>query len=102
MENKFEQIIAEQREEQNSLPIVDWCSRTDESKIDLNSPFAQIVIGVRSSGKSTLCHKVLKNNNIDYAYVNFDDERLLDLKSEQLNDVFTRFTLFTAILSTCF
>ena len=87
MENKFEQIIAEQREEQNSLPIVDWCSRTDESKIDLNSPFAQIVIGVRRSGKSTLCHKVLKNNNIDYAYVNFDDERLLDLKSEQLNDV---------------
>jgi predicted AAA+ superfamily ATPase len=87
MESKFEQIIAEQREERNSLPISDWCSRTDESKIDLNSPLAQIVIGVRRSGKSTLCHKVLKNNNVDYAYVNFDDERLFDLKSEQLNDI---------------
>jgi len=87
MENKFEQIIAEQKEERNSLPIADWCNRADESKIDLKSPLAQIVIGVRRSGKSTLCHKVLKNNNIDYAYVNFDDERLFDLKSEQLNDV---------------
>jgi predicted AAA+ superfamily ATPase len=87
VENKFEQIIVDQREERDSLPIVDWCSRIDESKIDLNSPFAQIVIGVRRSGKSTLCHKVLKNNNIDYAYANFDDERLFDLKSEQLNDV---------------
>ena len=87
MENKFEQIIAEQREERNSLPIADWCSRADETKIDLNSPLAQIVIGVRRSGKSTLCHKVLKNNNVDYAYVNFDDERLFDLKSEQLNDI---------------
>jgi len=87
MENKFEQIIAEQREERNSLPVADWCNRTDESKIDLNSPLAQIVIGVRRSGKSTLCHKVLKDNSLDYAYANFDDERLFDLKSEQLNDV---------------
>jgi len=87
MDNKFEQVIAEQKEERDSLPFSDWCHRADESKIDLNSPLAQIVIGVRRSGKSTLCHKVLKSNNIDYAYVNFDDERLFDLKSEQLNDV---------------
>jgi predicted AAA+ superfamily ATPase len=87
MESKFEQIIAEQREERNSLPITDWCGRTNESKIDVNSPLAQIVIGVRRSGKSTLCHKVLKKNSVDYAYVNFDDERLFNLKSEQLNDI---------------
>ncbi|MDR0295404.1 MAG: ATP-binding protein [Prevotellaceae bacterium] len=87
MGNKFEQIIAEQKEERNALPVTDWCSRADESKIDLDSPLAQIVIGVRRSGKSTICHKVLKNRNIDYAYVNFDDERLHDLRSEQLNDV---------------
>ena len=87
MENKFEQIIAEQREEQNALPITDWCTRADEVKIDLNSPLAQIVIGVRRSGKSTICHKVLKNKNINYAYINFDDERLFGLKSEHLNDV---------------
>ena len=87
MESKFEQIIAEQKEERDSLPITDWCRRTDETVIDLNSPLAQIVIGVRRSGKSTLCHKILKDNNIDYAYINFDDERLFNLKSEQLNDI---------------
>ena len=87
MESIFEQIIAEQKEERDSLPIADWCSRADESKIDLNSPLAQIVVGVRRSGKSTLCHKVLKNSNLNYAYVNFDDERLFELKSEQLNTI---------------
>jgi len=48
---------------------------------------AQIAIGVRRSGKSTLCHKVLKQNNINYAYINFDDERLYDLTSDDLNAV---------------
>ena len=87
MENKFEQLIIEQREERDSLPVTAWCDRTDESKFDLNSPLGQVVIGVRRSGKSTLCHKILKNKNIYYAYVNFDDERLCDLKSGQLNEL---------------
>ncbi|MDR0796086.1 MAG: ATP-binding protein [Tannerella sp.] len=87
MENKFEQVVAEQREERNSLPETEWCNRTEEAKLDLDSPLAQIVIGVRRSGKSTLCHKALNDRNINYAYVNFDDERLYNLKSDELNDV---------------
>ncbi|MCD8309770.1 MAG: ATP-binding protein [Prevotellaceae bacterium] len=55
--------------------------------IELDSPLAQIVIGVRRSGKSTLCHKVLRQQNVRYAYVNFDDERLYKLKAEELNTV---------------
>jgi predicted AAA+ superfamily ATPase len=62
-------------------------ARREEVFFDLNSQLAQIVIGVRRSGKSTLCHKVLKQNNIHYAYVNFDDERLYNLKTENLNDI---------------
>jgi predicted AAA+ superfamily ATPase len=53
----------------------------------LNSQLAQIVIGVRRRGKSTVCHKVLKQNDINYAYINFDDERLYNLKTEDLNAV---------------
>ncbi|MCL2040632.1 MAG: ATP-binding protein [Bacteroidales bacterium] len=34
-----------------------------------------------------MCHKVLKQNNINYAYINFDDERLYGLKSEELNSL---------------
>jgi predicted AAA+ superfamily ATPase len=90
MENNFEQVIAEQKEERygvSNISVAEWCSRTDEVKIDLDSPLAQIVIGVRRSGKSTVCHKVLKDKKIDYAYVNFDDERLYNLQSNQLNDI---------------
>jgi predicted AAA+ superfamily ATPase len=48
---------------------------------------AQVVIGVRRSGKSTLCHKVLLERGVRYGYVNFDDDRLADLKTEDLNTV---------------
>ena len=48
----------------------------------LSSGLIKIVSGVRRSGKSTLVHLMLQNQN--YAYVNFDDERLLKLKSSDL------------------
>lgn len=48
---------------------------------------AQVVIGVRRSGKSTLCHKVLLEHGIRYGYVNLDDDRLLGMKAEDLNTV---------------
>lgn len=48
---------------------------------------AQVVIGVHRSGKSTLCFNVLHESRVKYAYVNFDDERLFQLKASELNDV---------------
>jgi predicted AAA+ superfamily ATPase len=47
-----------------------------------SSGLIKIVSGVRRSGKSTLVHLILRNQN--YAYVNFDDERLFNLKSSDL------------------
>lgn len=55
--------------------------------IDLHSPQAQVVIGVRRSGKSTLCLQSLMHANVRFAYADFDDERLASLHSGQLNDV---------------
>ena len=43
--------------------------------------------GLRRSGKSTLCHKVLLEHGIRYGYVNLDDDRLLGIKAEDLNTV---------------
>lgn len=57
--------------------------REQESAIDINSRLAQIITGVRRSGKSTLAHRALKGTN--YAYVNFDDERLAGLNADNLN-----------------
>ncbi|NOX86780.1 MAG: ATP-binding protein [Chlorobi bacterium] len=48
-----------------------------------SSGLTKIVSGVRRSGKSTLVHLMLKDKQ--YAYVNFDDERLLGLKSSDLS-----------------
>lgn len=83
----FLPIIAEQREEFLSEDFADIITRAEEKQIDLNSKLAQVVIGVRRSGKSTLCRKVLRTANVRAAYSNFDDERLANLRSEDLNAI---------------
>lgn len=85
--NEYAQIVADQKEELELIDPKDLCSRKEESLFDIDSPLAQIVIGVRRSGKSTICHKVLKERGISYAYLNFDDERLYKLESKDLNSL---------------
>lgn len=85
--NKYLQVIADQRIEVEQFELREICNRPEEALVDLNSPLAQIVIGVRRCGKSTLCHTVLKKSGLNYAYVNFDDERFSELSAENLNDV---------------
>ena len=57
--NRFTQILHDQRAELAEINVAQLCPRLKEQQIDLNSRLAQIVIGVRRSGKSTLCQKVL-------------------------------------------
>ena len=54
---------------------------------EFDSTMAQVVIGVRRSGKSTICHKVLLEHGIRYGYVNLDDDRLLGMEAKDLNTV---------------
>ena len=49
----IEQVLAEQYEELVELQNVELCTRKEEAEIDLDSNLAQVVIGVRRSGKST-------------------------------------------------
>ena len=81
------QVLYDQKEEISRLNTSELCDRAEESLFDLQSSLAQVVIGVRRSGKSTLCMKVLIESGVAYGYVNFDDENLAGLKVEQLNDV---------------
>jgi predicted AAA+ superfamily ATPase len=85
--NTYKQALLDQQKEKNEILPKNLTERREEVYFDLYSQLAQIVIGVRRSGKSTICHKVLKQNNINYAYINFDDERFFDLKTENLNVV---------------
>ncbi len=81
------QVLAEQREEIKSYKSKKWVNRIEESLFDFDTNMAQVVIGVRRSGKSTLCHKVLLEKGLKYGYINLDDERLCDMKTEDLNTV---------------
>ncbi len=83
----LETILSDQMEELALKNNLHFCQRPEEEQIDLNSPQAQVVIGVRRSGKSTLCYNALTRKGVKFAYVNFDDERLINLTADQLNDV---------------
>jgi hypothetical protein len=79
------QVLQEQKQEMLSYNPSKWVTRKEETLFEFDSPLAQIVIGVRRSGKSTLCHKVLLQNNISYGYVNLDDDRFAKLQVDDLN-----------------
>ena len=80
-------ILADQKAELLSLDIHNLVERPEEHEIDLNSKFAQVVIGVRRCGKSTLCQKVLLESHVNFGYINFDDERLKDIDSDKFDDL---------------
>jgi predicted AAA+ superfamily ATPase len=83
----LEVILNDQKTEIDNWSEDYLCSRNEEKLVDLNSPQAQVVIGVRRSGKSTLCLQTLTGADVKFAYVDFDDERLVGLGTKQLNDV---------------
>ncbi len=83
----LQEILLDQQEELSETELASLCDRFEEPQLHLDSKLAQVVIGVRRSGKSVLCYKVLQQAGIHYAYVNFDDERLVSLKTEDLNTV---------------
>lgn len=78
-------IVAEQREELLGNDYSELCPRPEESQLDLKSNLAQVVIGVRRCGKSTLCEMFLKRNKVEFAYVNFDDNRMAGMTASDLD-----------------
>lgn len=82
---QFLSILSSQKEELETNELTSFVSRYEEPLINLDSRMAQVVIGVRRSGKSTICEKVLREKVGNFAYVNFDDERLVSLKTDELD-----------------
>ena len=83
----LERVLLDQKEELDVLRNRSFCHRKEEQLIDLNSNLAQVVIGVRRSGKSTLCFNALEAAKAKYAYVNFDDENLYSFTVSDMNNV---------------
>ena len=78
-------VLNEQHEEFLSKKNERICERPEEALVDLNSNLAQVVIGIRRSGKSSMCFNIIKKSGWDFAYLNFDDERFSKIQSEDLN-----------------
>jgi len=84
----YVKIIQDQRKAFEVMMAEDVVRRAPVERIDLSSPCAQVVIGVRRCGKSVLCRMAIKaRNDIRCGYVNFDDEKLANLTADDLNDI---------------
>lgn len=83
----IEKVLLEQQDELEKMRGEVLIHRPEEDKINLRSKLAQVVIGVRRCGKSTLCFNALEKAGVNYAYANFDDDRLEDLKSDDLDKI---------------
>lgn len=83
----IEKVLLEQQDELASMESEMIIHRPEEELINLRSNLAQVVIGVRRSGKSTLCFNALRKAGVHYAYVNFDDERLETLGTSDLDNI---------------
>lgn len=84
----LERILSNQKQEIEAVQAASLCSRKEERNVQLDSSLAQVVIGVRRSGKSTLCKKVLITSGVTFAYVNFDDEQLAKATGDDLDDIY--------------
>ena len=83
----IEEALTEQKQEMHRYMQRTTCNRSEETQVNLESEMAQVIIGVRRSGKSTMCRNVLRDSKKVFAYVNFDDERLALLTGDDLNEV---------------
>ncbi len=77
------QLVKEQQEELELQDQANWVVREKQAEISLDSHLAQIITGIRRCGKSTLARMALHGK--PFAYLNFDDERLAGIKTEELN-----------------
>ena len=84
---ELEKVLLEQQDELEALKGENLIHRPEEELINLKSNLAQVVIGVRRSGKSILCFNALTKAGGSYADVNFDDERLVKLEALDLDKV---------------
>ena len=80
-------IIRNQKEDLDELLKADVLVRERMSNIDLNSPCAQVVIGVRRSGKSILCLTAFKTVGVPFGFVTFDDENLDGIEAADLDKI---------------
>ena len=88
----FKSIIKEQREELEKIEkeekIIER-EKLNEAKNILKYPNILAILGIRRCGKSIFSYLLAKNNKT--GYINFDDERLIEIKNEDFDKILTAF-----------
>ena len=82
----FKRILAEQREELEDIESRSKLVAREALPAGIGAlaaPNVLAVLGVRRCGKSVFSHMLAKGH--DFGYVNFDDERLLDVTTKDLD-----------------
>ena len=74
--DKLKQLIIEQHQVKKSNHIIPRELLATLNKFN-NTPFIEIISGIRRSGKSTLLNQMRSDILKDSYYVNFDDERFV-------------------------
>ena len=82
----FIQILADQKAERDALPFDTYSPREQARRLEVDSPLAQVVVGLRRSGKTTLCHQALRSAGDAFAYINFDDDAEFDEVADQIDE----------------
>ena len=88
----FKGIIKEQREELEKIETTERIiarEKLDEAKKALQYPNILAVLGIRRCGKSIFSYLLAKGGRM--GYINFDDERLVEVKTEDLDRILTSF-----------
>lgn len=88
MTQNFLQAIREQKEEIDLFSGPEWIRRDQQETAEahLDSPLIKVFMGPRRSGKSSLAHMLLRGR--PYGYVNFDDERFMQVSAQDLNAIY--------------
>ena len=85
-------IITDQREsweEQFKTEKIVLREGLEQCRQYLNSPNILLISGMRRAGKSFFSHLLVGNRK--YAFINFDDERLIGLETKDLNTILESF-----------
>ena len=87
----FGSIIKEQREELERIAKDGIIKRESQEKAKqfLKHPNILAILGPRRCGKSILSYLLAREDS--FGYVNFDDERIADIKAEDLNKILQSF-----------
>lgn len=84
--HELKQIIAEQEDMREDKTVERAALETIRGY--LNLPQAVIIAGIRRSGKSTLLRQIMADLKGKYYYFNFEDERLINFKAKNFNDLY--------------